>query len=501
MASLADTAPRASIDRPFAQCLAILAALTAVRLVGLALSDVDFYYDESQYWAWSREFAFGYFSKPPLLAWVIAGAEFVCGSSEACIRAPSPLFYLGTCVVSYWIAEALYDRQTAFWVALCLGFNGAVAFSSRIISTDVPLLFFWAVALLAYVKLLQGGTLKWGIVLGLSFGLGTLAKYPMLCFAIGVAAAAAIDRDARNLLRSRALWVAAGIGVMLILPNAIWNARNGFVTIQHVGDNIDGGGAVFSLRLGFEFLASQFAVVGPVIFTVLLIVLVRAAKPDVTRADRLMLCFALPVLAIVTATAFTTRAHANWAAASIVAANILGVAVLVRRAAWRWIGLSIGIGAVVQVAVLLGDPNARRLTVSWLKSPDVYNRTLGWRELGEEVEKLARRTGARTIVSDNRAEIASLLYYQHNTGRAVLAWPRGPVPDHHFDLTRRLTAAAPEPILFVSSCPSVKRFVSHYRNVEALGPFATRTGPTMTRRYFAYSLSGPIGEIRPVTGC
>jgi hypothetical protein len=57
----------------------------------LHFSDVDLFFDESQYWSWSRELAFGYFSKPPLLAWLIAAAERVCGDSEACIRAPAPL--------------------------------------------------------------------------------------------------------------------------------------------------------------------------------------------------------------------------------------------------------------------------------------------------------------------------------------------------------------------------------------------------------------------------
>ena len=50
-------------------------------------------------------------------------------------------------------------------------------FSARIISTDVPLLFFWALALLAYVKLLAGADTRWGIVLGAAFGFGLMAKY------------------------------------------------------------------------------------------------------------------------------------------------------------------------------------------------------------------------------------------------------------------------------------------------------------------------------------
>src|SRR5580692_6720075 len=90
-------------NHPFRAALLIGVALTFVRLIGLRLSNVDLFIDESQYWSWSRELAFGYFSKPPLLAWLIAAAEHLCGDQEACIRAPAPLLCLGTSLLAYGI--------------------------------------------------------------------------------------------------------------------------------------------------------------------------------------------------------------------------------------------------------------------------------------------------------------------------------------------------------------------------------------------------------------
>lgn len=501
MTSLTDTAPRSLTDRRLTLCVAILLALTVVRLIGLVYSDVDLFFDEAQYWAWSRELAFGYFSKPPLLAWLIAGAEAVCGSSEACIRAPAPVLYFGTALVSYAIAKTLYDEATAFWAAMLFALSTGVAFSSRIISTDVPLLFFWAIALLAYVRLLRGGDWRWGVLLGVAFGLGMLAKYAMIYFLLGVVAAALIDRDARALLRSPALWHAAAIGGLLLVPNAIWVVQNGFVTLTHVGHNIQGEGAVFSPLRGLEFLAGQFAVFGPVVFGVFLVALIRIGKPDIGRADRLMLCFAIPTLALVTATAFVTRANANWAAAAVISANILVAAVLVRRQAWRWIAVSIALGVVAQIALLVGDANARRLSLPLLAKPDIYARTMGWRSLGEEVDKLAARVGARTVVAEQRDTVASLLYYQRNSGRTVLSWPASAIPSHHFDLTRRLTAAAPEPVLFISYCGSAGRLAQHFRNVKPLGTVIARTGPTSSRSYMVFLLSGARADIGPLSGC
>src|ERR1700680_4162877 len=70
--------------------VAIVAGLTLVRLIGLAPSVVDLFPDEAQYWAWSRDLAWGYFSKQPLLAWTIAAADHVCGRAEAWLLAPAP---------------------------------------------------------------------------------------------------------------------------------------------------------------------------------------------------------------------------------------------------------------------------------------------------------------------------------------------------------------------------------------------------------------------------
>ena len=68
--------------------LAILAAFSALRLAANLFSNTELFFDEAQYWFWSRELAFGYYSKPPLIGWIIRGATEICGQGEACIREP-----------------------------------------------------------------------------------------------------------------------------------------------------------------------------------------------------------------------------------------------------------------------------------------------------------------------------------------------------------------------------------------------------------------------------
>ena len=49
--------------------------------------------DEAQYWYWSTYFDWGYYSKPPLVAWVIALFSSFFGSSVFILKFPSPLVY------------------------------------------------------------------------------------------------------------------------------------------------------------------------------------------------------------------------------------------------------------------------------------------------------------------------------------------------------------------------------------------------------------------------
>ena len=145
----------------------------------------------------------------------------------------------------------------AAWSALAFALATGLSFSARIISTDVPLLLFWAVALLAYVRLLPAPDWRWAVVLGVALGFGLLAKYAMVYFVLCAICAAFFDREARALLARPQTWVALAIALAIVSPNLYWNIANDFVTFRHTGDNITGDG--LRLRplaaLGFPRLA------------------------------------------------------------------------------------------------------------------------------------------------------------------------------------------------------------------------------------------------------
>ncbi len=95
-----------------------LLGLLAIRLVALYFNATDLFFDEAQYWTWSREPAFGYYSKPPLVAALIGAASAVCGDGTFCVRVASPLLHTVTAGLVFLIGRRLYDERVGFWAAL-----------------------------------------------------------------------------------------------------------------------------------------------------------------------------------------------------------------------------------------------------------------------------------------------------------------------------------------------------------------------------------------------
>ena len=98
--------------------LAVVGLLTLLRLAWLASGPLDLYGDEAQYWIWAKEPAFGYYSKPPLVAWLIALSTALLGDGTFAIKLPSALCHAGTACVLYAIGRDAWDARVGFWSAV-----------------------------------------------------------------------------------------------------------------------------------------------------------------------------------------------------------------------------------------------------------------------------------------------------------------------------------------------------------------------------------------------
>jgi 4-amino-4-deoxy-L-arabinose transferase-like glycosyltransferase len=476
--------------------LAGLVVLLCVRLVALQFNATDLFFDEAQYWAWSEEAAFGYYSKPPLIAWIIRAATEACGASEPCVRLPSPLIHTATALAVFALGRRLYDTRIGALSGLAFATLPGVSLSAGLISTDVPLLLGWALALLGFAALFETQKLWPALLLGAAFGIGLNAKYAMAWFVLCAAVYLVLSPERRSLLKDYRLYAAIALGLALIAPNLAWNYAHSFATFSHTADNANWSGSLLHPVKALQFVGAQFGVFGPILFGAFLIIAWRAWKGRLPEPDRMLLAFSLPIIAVITAQALVSRAHANWAATAYVAASVLVMATMIRDGAWGWLKGSFAVNLAILVLMVVGTVTAGRVALP--STPDPYARVLGWRQLAEatrdELAK-ARRDGRpfAAVLTDDRAVTSELLYYMRNEPTPVLAWRQG-APTDHFELTRPFTRQTAGPVLLVRLGSDAGGVPAAFASSQRIGGRTLPAGENARRQVTFYALSGYKGQ-------
>ncbi|HZZ90407.1 MAG TPA: glycosyltransferase family 39 protein, partial [Caulobacteraceae bacterium] len=292
--------------------------LVLVRLAAVRLSPLQLYDDEAQYWLWAQHLDFGYFTKPPLIAWLIR-LTTLSSDAEPMVRMSSPLLHGVAGLFIFCAARRLYDSRTALAALFVYELMPAVQLGAFVMTTDTPLIACLAGALWAYAAMQTGQGVRWRAAagLGLALGLGFLAKYAVLYAVVGIAAHLVVSRPARRVWSWQAALAAIAGFALLAAPNLIWNVEHRFVAALHLQQEAAWGERHGGVLKALEFLGDQFGVFGPLPFAALLggviwIGLRRRAE----TADALLLCWTAPPLLIVLGQALIAGAKANWAAAA-----------------------------------------------------------------------------------------------------------------------------------------------------------------------------------------
>ena len=457
MADNASSAPGAGAYWRGALLLAL--GLTAVRLTALFATPLELYPDEAQYWLWSRTLDWGYFSKPPMIAWTIWATTAIGGNSEAWVRLAAPFYHLGATLAVFGIGRRLYGPAVGFAACALYALMPGVQISSLVIATDAALLFFLSLSLLAYVELplAQGRRrLLTAAGFGAAVGLAFLSKYAAVYALIGLTLHLLISREARRVWDWRTAGVALTAFLLILSPNLAWNAAHGFATVQHTAANAAWGGRkLFNLPELGEFLVSQFGVFGPIPFAVLMGGLaLLAVRKRLTDADLTLLCFSIPPFLIVTTQAFISRANANWSGAGYVAGSILVAAWLMR---WRAKGWLIGaVGSQAVIATLFLACVISPALAEAIGAANGFKRAKGWEQT---VDAITARAGAErgltAVAVDDRFLFNASAYYGRDFFGAVNApplkmWVREAHAQNQAETTDPLTAATGARVLAAS---------------------------------------------------
>ena len=409
-----------------------LGALTALRVGAILVSPLELYTDEAQYWLWGEHPAFGYYSKPPLIGWLIGAVTALLGDHAWAVRMPAPLLHAATAVL-VGIAAGRIDAALAAPALLAYATAPMTALGSFVISTDTAMLPFLAAALALWLP--RPGPAR-ALAAGLCVGAGLLAKYAAIYAVLGAALAALLVPALRPSGRAALL---AGAGVLLgVLPNVLWNVRQGFVTLRHTAGNagVEDGTLDFEPMGSLRFLAEQFGVLGPVLMGAVLVAGLGALlRPQGPRT--LLAALALLPVALVTAQAATASANANWAVAGYGAGAILAALALPRP----WRGVSLGINGAISALMLV------LAAAPGVLPPEARERLLGRYEhraaVAEAVVAVAAREDLATVAAAERGLLADLFWAVRDGGPAARSVPFAGPPPHHYALAFPLEADRP----------------------------------------------------------
>ncbi len=463
----------------FKTLLFIILIITFYRYFALLHAHIDLYVDEAYYWGWSKDLSFGYYSKPPMIAWVIWVFTHLCGDGEICLKFPALFFYPLTTLLIYAIAKELFNQKVAFWSGVAFITLPAVSVSSLIISTDVLLLFFWALTLWAFIKALRIDAWRYWLLAAVAAGAGLLTKYTMIIFILSVFIYLILDDRFRHHLKNPKLYVTMVLAALIYMPNLIWNAQHDFITFVHT-KNLSGIEKASHFHFGklLEFLAAQFLVFGPIFFGAFLLLLI---KPR--REYRLLYAFSVPFLAIISLQAFISKALANWAAPTYVAATIMVVAYLVYKK--RLLVAAILLNIFLALLLYHYHDITRMIGIELTSHTDPYKRVLGYKELAAKFSKIVSRYPHHKLLFDDRTTMAEMIYYlrPHPFDAAMYNPAHRKSSQYHLFNPAQKGAS----YIFISRHPH-KELGRYFHTVTPLGTIEIPLYKDYTRRYYIYKL-------------
>ncbi|WP_348823428.1 ArnT family glycosyltransferase [Flavobacterium aestuarii] len=214
----------------------------------LISSDYDLQRDEYLHLDQAHHLAWGYLSVPPFTSW-ISSLILLLGNSIFWVKFFPALFGALTIVVVWKAIEELKGNLFALILgAVCVFFSALLRLNTLYQPNSFDVLC-WTAFYFILIKYINSENAKWLYVSAIVFVFGFLNKYNIAFLFIGLVPAIAVTQQ-RKIFAQPKLYLAFAFGLLLILPNLLWQYRNNFPVIHHLKELADTQ-LVYVDRLGF----------------------------------------------------------------------------------------------------------------------------------------------------------------------------------------------------------------------------------------------------------
>ena len=199
-------------------------------------SNYELHRDEMLYFSMGSHLSWGFASTPPLMGFLSFLVKHIFGYQEFFVK-----LFPALAGASIMVLIALFIREIGgrgFAVLTgCLAYLVSIAMlrTSSLFMPVIFELFFWMLFLFLVLKLIQRQNPAYWVAIGISFGFAFLNKYSVvfLGFATFVAILAS---EHRKLIWSKYLLYGILAGLLVMLPNILWQISHKFPVLTHMGE-------------------------------------------------------------------------------------------------------------------------------------------------------------------------------------------------------------------------------------------------------------------------
>ncbi len=397
----------------------ILLAFLIIRLSYIKYGPLDLAPDEAHYWEWSRRLDFSYYSKGPIIAYLIALTTKLGGDNVFSVRLLSPFFSFLSSFLMYRLSTSMFGNSKAGILSgILLQITPLFSTYGILMTIDSPFVFFWCLALWLFWKTIATKKPFYWYVTGIVVGVGFLTKYTMLLFYFCVLIFLIFSKEDRLWLKRVHPYLAFMCTLLVCSPVIVWNAFHGWVTLLHTAySHIRiNEGLKFSLKSLFEFIASQIGIITPFLSSLIIYILIKYRHSDLRMSleKKYLLSFSLPILLLVLLKSIQGKAEANWSLVSYPALFVLFSFYILER--WKDFGIKLKLFIYFSLIFsFLFTVSAHYSSIFNIPPKlDPASRLKGWKELGIEISRIydsMLEKGHVFVFSDSYQVSSELAFY------------------------------------------------------------------------------------------
>lgn len=197
-------------------------------------NNYELHRDEYLYIALGRHLDWGYASVPPLIgfiSWLVAKSGLPVDLGLKAVAALAGGFTL------FIVQRMTFNLGGKTWALVLAGtawlFSIAYNRTAWLFQPVVFDVMFWTLALYVFIEMIRTQEPGHWIPLGLVCGLGMLNKYTMVFLIAGMAFTALVSKN-RKLIFTRTFMVGGILGLLVFMPNLIWQVGHDFPVLRHM---------------------------------------------------------------------------------------------------------------------------------------------------------------------------------------------------------------------------------------------------------------------------